>query len=481
MEQSSKRMHLITRPRAGRPAAILLAAVLLAITLVAYAADPLDIAGYQDHSYGSAILEEPTDKSNQSKVWWNDEYWWGVLYNPEVGEYHIYQLDALNQEWVDTGVFVDEREEARADALWDEGSQKLYILTHYKRDNPTAVTGSENWARLLRYSYSAGDYTLDAGFEDPYITVNRDRTKSVVLDKDSTGILWVTYVSREAGSEIYNVYVNHSSGDDLTWGDAYVLPMDPQNSVTANDISSLVAFDDAGPPKIGVAWSNQIDFNFYFATHTDGGDPMAWSLEPGFTDAVPYPSDDHIDFAVTDAGQVITAIKTGTVDPLEPLELAVARDSDGSYSTHPFSSYISNDTRPIVTYDSSDNSLLFSMTSRTAGGNICYMDVAVPTPLSSLVIPYDNCPSPADGAGGEIVVPGVIFQEAPILIGDNTLVRIDNATSTKQALTEESGYLVLASDDENGSYYVHNLLGGDAPPPPPPPGDHFVYLPVIKR
>ena len=36
--------------------------------------------------------------------------------------------------------------------------------------------------------------------------------------------------------------------------------------------------------------------------------------------------------------------------------------------------------------------------------------------------------------------------------------KINNATSTKQNLSSDTGMLVVASDDETTHYYVHNLV-----------------------
>ena len=78
------------------------------------AATPLDV-GYLDFSYGTTIKGEPTAEKPESKLWWNDGRWWGILYNDPAGAYHIYRLNWGTQEWEDTGVFVDNRTAARTD------------------------------------------------------------------------------------------------------------------------------------------------------------------------------------------------------------------------------------------------------------------------------------------------------------------------------------------------------------------------------
>jgi hypothetical protein len=458
----------------------LLALALLVTTLIAYAGTPLSIAGYLDFSYGEdEDLLEPTYKGNQSKLWWNDGWWWGVLYSPSAGAFTIHRLDRTTQDWIDTQTLVDEREVSRADALWDGVAQKLYILSHYKRLLPDQEPNTpENWPIVLRYSYdaTADTYALDSGYPT---YPNESRARAMVIDKDSVGRLWVGYVSRELLADVFQVYVNYSLDDGLTWGDPYILPF-PENLVRDDDVSSLIAFQDAAGPKVGVLWSDQLDGNFYFAVHPDSEAPTAgWAIEPGFTTvADSYPSDDHMDFAETNSGQLLAVVKTGTTTLGEPLIAVVARDSDGSYSAHRVSEGNSQDTRPIIVYDESDNSIWVFVSSKTEGSPdgsmVCYQNVVLPTPLSSLTFPYDNCPPP----GGEVLAELKMLQPMPPFIGDASL-DIQNPTSTKQTVNDESSVAVLAVDDVNGHYYVHNV-SGDAPPPPPG-GDNWLYLPVILK
>lgn len=60
------------------------------IALRVYASTPLSIAGYADFAYGNDLTDEPTANMSESKVWWNDGYWWAILYNLDEETYRIY-------------------------------------------------------------------------------------------------------------------------------------------------------------------------------------------------------------------------------------------------------------------------------------------------------------------------------------------------------------------------------------------------------
>ena len=272
--------------------------LLSAITILAIASTPLDIAGYLDFSYGTTISADATGEKPESKLWWNDGIWWGIMYNTTAGEYHIYRLDWGNQVWEDTGVIVDDREQSRADVLWDGATNQLYVASHFYVTNASRSTNQLHWGRLYRYTYDSAteSYSLDVGFP---VTVNRDKTETLVLDKDSTGRLWVTYVSRDPNIDPldYQVYVNATTNpaDDTSWGTPFSLgSFFPEAHVAVDDISSQIAFQNL----IGLMWSKNSTFPFYFATHDDGQSPQnGWVLET--IDTTPYTlqAEDHINLA----------------------------------------------------------------------------------------------------------------------------------------------------------------------------------------
>jgi hypothetical protein len=361
-----------------------------------------------------------------------------------------------NQDWVDTGVVLDEREESRADTFWDSSNNKLYVATHFKQDNPGNTNNPDNWARLLRFSYNdvSNTYTLDAGFP---VTINSDKTETLVIDKDDAGRLWTVYVSRPASSSDYQVYANYTvtPTNDLVWSTPFTLAF-PEAHVMQGDIASTIAFTDDGGGKVGIMWNNNLEGEFYFASHPTTSNPESdWTLE---NLNVPYPANDHISLSTTTSGQVLAAIKTSVTDPADPLIGVVGRDSDGTFSFHSISPLSSNDTRPRIVINDSTNEAFILVSSNATGGRICYHSTSITTPLANMAFPQENCVDTLD-----IEIDGLLA--APIIIGDSTYDQFNDATSSKRNVTNASGIVVLASDDENGHSYGHGLIGVTSPTP----------------
>src|ERR671917_2484795 len=88
----------------------------------------------------------PTASKTQSKLWFNDGTWWGILFDGSSEEYHIYRYDRAKDAWSDTGTLVDERTASRADALWK--APHLYVVSA-----GTDAGLEKDSARFLRYTY----------------------------------------------------------------------------------------------------------------------------------------------------------------------------------------------------------------------------------------------------------------------------------------------------------------------------------------
>lgn len=422
---------------------------------------PLDLAGYLDFSYGTNTSGEPTGEKPESKLWWNDGFWWGSLFNPTDLKYHIYRLDWGDQNWEDTGVVLDDRKDSKADVLWDNANQKLYVASHVYLLIGSKVNVAANWARFYTFSYDQAtqSYTKEASFP---VNINVDKTETLVIDKDAAGRFWAVYVSRDPTSITPNdsqVFVNWNNtiGNDASWDTtSFSLgSLFTEAHVSLDDIASVIAFGD----KVGVLWSNQLSGigKFYFAWHNVNDDPATgWTLQ---NINVPYNANDHINLAKDSSGNVFAAIKTDNPSVVGLL----ARDAaSGVFSFHAVSDLNTYDTRPIVVVNESLNKLYIFNTSKTTGGRICYREAAIVSPLTDISITPANCRNIGNPAN----------DDAPVFIADNNYDNINNATSFKQLANNTTGLVVLASDDLNGQIYVHNVMGN----PPPVVTHRFPYF-----
>lgn len=433
---------------------------------------PLSKFGYLDFSYaGWNGAGTPTGEKPESKLWWNDGFWWGALYNSSAGELRIYRFNWGTNSWEDTGVPIDDRDNTKSDVLWDAAAKKLYIASHVAvlSDGETS-SDPVNWARLYRYSYDATlqSYFLDANFPT---TINRDVSETLVLAKGDANRLWITYVSRGNTSGVnanYRVFVNSSADDGANWGNAFVPTLSPAlttTQVARGDIVSLVTVGN----KVGLMWNNSQEkalahATLNFALHDSNSTSGAWATQ---IITVPHGADDHISIRAlqaTSSGQIFAAIKTdypisGTITDVQPLVGMVALDLTSPGDPAIFREYsrnIDKDTRPILVIDEgdlttqADDRVLIFATGKEPGSKICYKALNITFPLSNLgEFPVGDC--------------GASFIE------DDIYQNINDATIMKQNMNKTTGLVILASDDvapatpQMSRVYVHNTMGN--PPP----------------
>jgi hypothetical protein len=381
--------------------------------------------GYQGPRYTANAVAAPTGQKPQSKLWFNDGSWWGSLFVPRDERYRIHRLNPHAHRWVNTGTPLDERNTSEADVLWD-GSH-LYVAS-----SSDSVPG----IRLFRYSYNrrARRYRPDSGFPVE-IGTGAGPTEGVVLAKDTTGRLWITFAREGTGNEDGRVYVAHSTASDGAWVAPFALPFPQAANITSDDISAIVAFEG----KVGVMWSNQTDQRIYFATHADADPTTSWTLDVALEG--PLSSDDHLNLKSLQAdpsGRVFAVVKTSLDEAPMPdpgaaqVRLLVLRQA--GWTQHVFGTVANDHTRPILLTDRRRRRLYVFATSPTLAGagvqTIYYKETSL-----------DN-PSFAPG-------PGRPFMRSTA--GDD----INDPTSTKQDLGRAPSLVVLASDDAE---YWHNVL-----------------------
>ena len=423
-------------------AGVIISAALANSTL---ASEPIDL-GFRDAPYGVPNQDcpsRPTGEKPESKLWFNDGIWWATLCNDAKKENHIYRYNLTDHSWIDTGVVLDDRGSTRADTLWD--GQHLYVASHKFSPNGQPDANESKWGRLYRYSYDATGqtYALDAGFP---INITRGKSETLTVAKDSVGRLWVTYVENQ------QVMVNHSLGEESTWGEPFPLPVNGATNLTYDDISAVVGYDG----QTGIMWSNQNDGSMYFAWHVDGAPASEWQSLAVYA-PLPDGADDHINIKALSndpAGKLFAAIKTSNSKGQEPLVMLLvchqgSCTSATDWTAHTVSRVSDEQTRPIVLIDEENRDIyVFARTPSEANRDVRHINFK----KSSLDnIQFD------DGPGQPIIQSALD-------------VKINDVTSTKQALDNNSGMLVLASDKYT-RYYAYNYidLSNDALPPTPVP------------
>ncbi|HSJ88907.1 MAG TPA: hypothetical protein VK909_16965, partial [Anaerolineales bacterium] len=186
--------------------------------------------GYKDFSTGGTYA--PTGQKPQSKLWFNDGIWWGVLYNKVSKHFEIYRFNWATDTWATTSVMVDARIKSSADALWT--GSKLYTVSNA----PEAATGDVNMY-VMRFSYNSTSktYSVDGGFP---VAVYNHAVETVVMDQDTAGNVWVTFTD-DNNSGGRSTYITHTTANDTTWIAPYIVPVSGAGTLKADDISTIVA------------------------------------------------------------------------------------------------------------------------------------------------------------------------------------------------------------------------------------------------
>jgi hypothetical protein len=389
---------------------------------------------YPDFIADRDIIKAPTASSAQSKLWYAQGSWWGVLFAPTSDRLDIYRLDPTTQVWADTGSLVEERLAARSDVLWD--GTHLYVASGGSRPSPSHAI------RMRRFSYdeSGKRYVLDPGFPT---TINPTGGSPVVITKDSTGVVWATFAVDG------RVWVSHTLDHDAHWSKPAALP--PKEAVVdPTDVSAIVAF---GPGKVGLVWTNQLQGAVYASIHDDGTPDDAWS-PPEIVESGGGVDNEISVAAIPQAGGTGSALATtvstaldqgGAVRQLDPLTLLAIRDASGTWTTNLIGLVRDHHARPVIMVDPAARTVYVAATSPGNGGTVFYKRASLDT------LEFDT------GRGTP-------------LISSTTDVEIDDVTSTKGPISKESGLVALAVDRSTGRY-SHVVLDIGGGPPTADPAD----------
>jgi Ca2+-binding RTX toxin-like protein len=374
--------------------------------------------GFQGPAYAAGTSGSPTTSKPESKLWFDHGSWWAVMFAPSTGEYDIFRLNLRAQRWVNTEVQVDTRDSTRQDALVAGG--KLFIASHkYVGTTQDVPPGVNDEMRLYRYSFVAGKYQSDGLFT----TIDPEKSETLVIDRDSTGHLWATWVQADGSG--HHVYVKSTTGDcvggalgNCAWGSATVL-----DDVSGDDISSVVRFGT----NVGVIWSNTSVGvgEIRFSPHPDGG---SWGpIEHVLGATNPKLADDHINLKADAAGRVYAVTKTKFTGSTKAGTVLNRRLANGTWNSFIVSRASLGRTRPIVLVDEQHNRI------RVFEGVINNTAVYMKT-------------SRLTNIGFAEAAPG-----ARVLV--DTGSRMANPTSTKQEITNQTRLIVVATNPTTKRYW----------------------------
>lgn len=399
--------------RDARVVALVVVVVAIAAT-VALSIDRSDrlLAGERGPSFGHAPVD-PTAREGESRLWFADGDWWGVLYQESTGTYRIARLDKDARRWVFTDVDVDKRDTAQVDVLWDAG-----VLDVVSAGTDPANERHAMQASRFAYDPATRAYSLLPGYP---VQITPGGVADLSLAGDGRGARWVTFT--EGGS----VRVAHTLGDGAEWTTPFVLPVPGATGLLADDRSAVVGMGGGG---IGVMWSAQgsVEPSYRFAMHR-GGDP-----DDVWTSSVPLSgpgrANSHI-FLVglpgDPAGRVLALLKTSLTQPDDPLYRLMQLRPDGTWVGHTVWRVADEVRNARISVDATRRRVYaYAATPCCVGGSISFKEADL------------------DRISFE---PG---RARPIIAGEG--VRATTPTSTAQLLDAASGLVVLASDMKNRRY-----------------------------
>jgi hypothetical protein len=248
---------------------------------------------------------------------------------------------------------------------------------------------------LFRFRYNGSSYG-NRTMSD----IDPQRAESLVIERDSNGAIWATWVQETAGG-VREVYVNGTqNGCGGNAANCTFQGKTPLDQVGVDDISSIVRFGN----RLGVMWSDTPDLEMNFCEITGGSCGVVEVAASG-----PKRAEDHINLKA--AGNTVYAVvKTKFSSAQNPGIVLLARRGLNDWIGREVTNAGFRHTRPIVVITGS-RVRVFSQ-----GGADTFMKTASRTTL--------NFPG---GAGVKVLDAG-------------------NPTSTKQNLTGTTQMIVVGSD-----------------------------------
>ena len=424
------------RARIVLAAALVLASIGSA-AIPAAAATPVT-AGYRDFSYFIAAgADDATASTAQSKLWYQDGYWFGDLFDPSgvQATFRIFRFNWATQDWVNTGVSIDDRNRSHADVL--AVGNKLYVASSHR-------TGD---VRFYSFTYNATSHTYakDAGF--PKTLANTATgTGYATLARDAGGRLWIVFTQKTATVDQSNVEFATSSDGGATWSTPAVLPT-ADSTVHDEDLAVVSPVTTSAGPGVGVMWSDQDagDEAFYFSAHLNANAVGAWQpKETAYGGSGTKGADNHISAKTDLAGNFLAAVKTAKGGAADPSIVVLRRTVAGSWEAHTVATHNLDATRPVLVVNPVANRADVFVTSPTLAADGAQSIYRRSAPLTTL-----DFGTPALGT---------------LTISSASDPQVNDATSTKQPIGRGWGELVVADDITTLRYLHASIAAPDVDP-----------------
>lgn len=253
-------------------------------------------------------------KSNQSKVFYHDGFWWALAFHEGQGSWYIWKYDGTS--WSRTNK-LEKSTSYLADVVLDAAHNKLYLFSSHHTQ-----------PKLRRYSYAAGTWTIDSGFPKKTFTdfVNLDHSNPVSMVQAKNGDLWIFRVDSS------RLQTKRSSNAGVTWGNVITIKSSLNDSKGTTD---AVAFSTASGDYVGVGYGEAGNGTrrFGFLLHRDGDPDDVWSDESA--QVMPLGTENaqnNLCMAVDGANNVYMFVRTGGGGASDPRNTLYKRNANGIWS-----------------------------------------------------------------------------------------------------------------------------------------------------
>jgi hypothetical protein len=409
--------------------------------------------GYRDFAYDPGLASRATADSQQSKLWFANNTWYGGFYSSADNSFNIWRLNSGTHVWSDSHIKVDLRDRVHADYLFDSTNNVLYVAST-KASCTTTTNGCNDAIYLYRFVFTpanglASQYTLDAGFPKTIIggtysgtppSAGGADTVTVALDNQRVYVAY-TRMSASDSTDSATTSLAYSTDVGPKFGDVMSAPSIMNAGEAGQDnISALVTYGtDPAAPNVGLFYTDRhassADVGF-FQEHTNGDAGNVWQTAET---ASASSTNNQASVKGDTAGNVYVAYKTGAGVGTSAQISLLKRTPGAVWTARGVSDVDSTNVRPQLAIDPTFN-----------GGAGAAFVIMNPTDDVDGNIYYKV--APLTGAGA---LSYTTTGRGTRLIDSATDNDIEDATTTKQVLTAASG-LVVTATDKTSKFYMHN-------------------------